>query len=502
MNNVKKLKLNTVTSLANQFVMTISGLILPRYILNYFGSDVNGLISSVLQFLSIISFLEMGMGSVIGSALYKPLASDSSKKISEVMVTGKKFYTNIARILIGYVIILILIFPYLIDSPYDFLGTSFLILAMSISTFAQYYFGIMNQILLSADQKSFIFVSVNIITIILNTLISIILVTQGFTIQVIRLTTSIIYLIRPIFLYFYVNKNYDIDYNVSPNQKSVPQMWNGIAQHIAYVLSSSTDMVVLTIFSSLENVSVYSIYNMVLNGIKLILSSLTSGLKSFFGNLLALKQIGKLNNYFSRIEWIIHVTVVYLFGMTAVLINNFVLIYTTGVDDANYYVPLFALLFTLSNAIYSLRIPYNSMVLAAGHFKQTQNSSIIEATINIVISVITVNKYGLVGVAIGTLIAMIFKIIYLVIYLSKNIVNRSVKIFLKYIMVDTLIFSMMLVISNVMNFYPTDFISWISTSIIYGFLFFLLVLIMNYIFYKDFTKFYISRFIDALKLNK
>lgn len=74
---------------------------------------------------------------------------------------------------------------------------------------------------------------------------------------------------------------------------------------------------------------------------------------------------------------------------------------------------------TFAQASYCLRLPYNIMVLAAGHYKQTQWSAIIEATINVVVSILFVFYFGLVGVAIGTLAAMIYRTLYLAIYLKK-----------------------------------------------------------------------------------
>lgn len=70
------------------------------------------------------------------------------------------------------------------------------------------------------------------------------------------------------------------------------------------------------------------------------------------------------------------------------MILPFVSIYMKGVTDANYIVPSFAVLIVLANASYCLRMPYNTVIFAAGHFKQTQASSVIEASINVVVSII------------------------------------------------------------------------------------------------------------------
>lgn len=54
----KKAILNIITSLLLQVVVLICGFIVPKLIITNFGSDVNGLISSITQFLAYISLLE------------------------------------------------------------------------------------------------------------------------------------------------------------------------------------------------------------------------------------------------------------------------------------------------------------------------------------------------------------------------------------------------------------------------------------------------------------
>ena len=73
---MKKLILNTMASFTNELVTIIMGFVLPRLILVYYGSDVNGLVTSITQFLSFVSLCEMGIGPVIKANLYRPLADN------------------------------------------------------------------------------------------------------------------------------------------------------------------------------------------------------------------------------------------------------------------------------------------------------------------------------------------------------------------------------------------------------------------------------------------
>ena len=96
----KKLALNTITSLILQLVTVVCGFILPRLILESFGSDVNGLVNSITQFLGVITLLDLGVGAVVQSALYKPLTEKDTDMISKIYVSANKFFRRLAEILL------------------------------------------------------------------------------------------------------------------------------------------------------------------------------------------------------------------------------------------------------------------------------------------------------------------------------------------------------------------------------------------------------------------
>ena len=93
----KKLAKNTISSLFFQITTIVCGFILPRLILNSFGSEINGLVNSINQFLQIIAFLELGVGAVVQSSLYKPLADGNNEEISKIIVSAGKFFKKLAH---------------------------------------------------------------------------------------------------------------------------------------------------------------------------------------------------------------------------------------------------------------------------------------------------------------------------------------------------------------------------------------------------------------------
>src|SRR5699024_5583613 len=105
----------------------ISGIILPRLILVQYGSEVNGLVSSIAQFLSVITFLDLGVGSVVQSALYRPLAKNDTQQISEVLKSARNYFRKIAYVLIFYVILLVIFYPKIVNAiSLDYLSTAML----------------------------------------------------------------------------------------------------------------------------------------------------------------------------------------------------------------------------------------------------------------------------------------------------------------------------------------------------------------------------------------
>ena len=357
---------------------------------------------------------------------------------------------------------------------------------LSISSFAQYLFGIVNRLLLTADQKGYIQYTVQTIAVILNTFACFVLIYLGCGIHIVKLVTSLIYLMQPSLVYLYVKNHYRINKKIKYTVEPIKQKWNGIAQHVAAVILDSTDIVVLSTFATLTDVSIYSVYFFVVKGVKQLFLSMTNGITSLIGELWAKQELENLKNLFGWIEWIIHTGTTYVFGVTAILIVPFVQVYTNGVNDANYIQPLFGTLIVLANAGHCLRLPYNIMILAGGHYKQTQGNYIIAALLNIVISVLAVKSFGLIGVTFGTLTAMLYQTVWMAYYDSNNFIKWPFKNFIKQFMVDIVSFLMMYFATKIFVLYTVSYVGWILLAVEVSLVGLVITMFINLIFYKKY----------------
>lgn len=425
-------KKNIFVSIGCQLVTLLCGIIAPKLMIDAFGSEAYGATVSIGQFLSYIALLEGGIGGVARAALYKPLAEGDMQEISVVMAEVRRFFRIIACIFVAYALVIACSFRGISGSDVlDWASTFLLVIAISLSTLGQYFIGISNIILLQAAQKSYVTNMVNIAGMIVNTLMIILLISLGCSIITVKLVSSMVFVLRPVVLWAYVRRHYPLRRVPKGKTSRLSQKWSGLSQHIAFFLHSNTDVVILTCFSSLKAVAVYSVYNMVVANIQNLAASFISGMEALFGDMLARKEQEKLNRTFSVYETIISVVAVILFAVTTVMVVPFVRIYTAGVTDTDYEAPLFAVLLILSALLYCLRMPYHSAIIAAGHFRQTQAAAYGEALLNVGLSILLVMHFGLVGVAIGTLTATAFRLVYYVGYLSRRILNRPVRLFLR-----------------------------------------------------------------------
>jgi hypothetical protein len=465
--------MNTATSLLLQFVSVICGFIVPRIIIGTYGSEINGLTASITQFLGYIALFESGVGGVVRAALYKPLADNDIPRISGIVKATESFFRKIALIFLGYMFILACLYPMLVNKSFDWMFTASLTVVIGISTFAQYYFGMTYTVLIYADQKRYIASALQIFSIILNAILVVIFASFGASIHWLKLGTAAVYVLRPILLNLYVKKKYTIRKDVQPDTDAIKQRWNGLGHHLAFFVNLNADVVILTLVSkissafSIAEVSVYTVYHAVVYGIVNITSSFSSGMEAGFGNMIAKGEKENLNAKFGIYEFMYYTVVSVMFTCAGILIVPFIKVYTSGISDVNYIRPAFAYIIVLAYAVYAIRSPYNTLTLAAGHYKQTRNGAFLEAAINVVVSVICVFIWGIVGVAIGTLAAMAFRTVQYACYLSKNILERKLSVFIKRVVISVAIAITSFVIVYLLPSFEVDsYFKWILLAII------------------------------------
>ena len=484
--------LNIVTSFFLQIITIISGFIIPKIILNNFGSDVNGLIASIQQFLSYITIVEGGISGIVIANLYKPILEKDNNKISKIIKTADTFYKKIGFIFLLYSILLAFLYPILFKVNFDFNYVFLLTIILSITLFIQYMFSLTYRGLLIADKKVYVVSIVQITIIILNTGLTIILANVYQNIHILKLFSGLIYLIQPIIFSIYVKKNYCINKKVEKDNNLIKERWNAFAINIAAFIHNSTDISILTIFTNLKYVSIYSIYSLVTTGIKQLITSIASAITPTIGQTYARGNYKELYLKISVYEYIVDFLVFYVGSLAFLLITPFVLLYTKGIVDTNYNQPVFGCLIVLSEMIYLLKLPHLNLAYSANKFKDITKPAFIEAMLNILISIILVRKFGLIGIAFGTIIAMTYRLVFHI-YYTKKMINRSQWDFYSKIVVFLVVSILGFIICHFgIPMCNLSVYNWLIYASIYGMVFLAIYIISSILFFRKELKFFIT----------
>lgn len=462
MNNRK----NFISALILQTIAILQGLILPRLMISTFGSEINGLVSSITQFLSFISLLEGGLGAVVLAELYSPLEKNDTFKTRDILSACQVFFNKLAISFIIFTCVLSVCYPLLTNSKLSYPFVCSLIWILSISTLAQYLFSITNKLLLQSDQKIYIVNIISSIIIFINLILAIIVIYVYPQIHIMKLVSSAIYLIQPIAFSFAVDKKYKIKHRVLRySGNALKNRWSGFAQNLAHFINMNTDIALITIFVGLKDVSVYTVYLLAINALRNLITNVANSYQGALGKYNAEGNIEKLKAKFNQFETSFLCISLILFLTCLLLINPFVQLYTKNVTDVNYYRPNFALIIVLANLVYCIREPFRILILALGKFKETNFGSMMEAILNFLISIILLPKFGLLGVAIGTLCAISYRLLYFIQFLKRDVFQRPYRSYFK-----NSVLTLFIIVVNILCYYMIDLhIYSFGWFVLYGF---------------------------------
>lgn len=416
---------NIFTSGGTRLAILAIGFILPRLMITSFGSEINGLVSTVVQIFTYLALLEAGIGNSTINALYAPLRNANNVEISEIMTEAKRYYRKVSLVYGLLILLFSVVYPFLTNTDIDKWIIFGIIILQGASNFLNYYFCAILQQLLIADGKKYVLEHLNFVIYILSSVAKILLIYCGFNIIAIQISGLLISMIAIPVLMFYIKKKYpNVNMNTEPQKNYLKERKAFIVHEVSTVIFHNTDVFLVSIFCGFKAASVYTVYNMIFSSIFSLISSANSGLGFVFGNNLN-KGSETLCRIYDRYTVLYMAACFALFTAAAILTEPFIALYTKGVTDINYQVKGLTLLFVAVNLLSCIRATSSRLVAISGHADKTKIRSLIEAGINIVSSIILAYFFNIHGVLLGTIIALLYRANDLIIYANKNILNRA-----------------------------------------------------------------------------
>ena len=466
----KSLSINMVTSVLSRVVVLITGLIVQHFILQAYGSTLNGLTSSITQVMSYLVLFEAGLGTASIQALYAPLSRSDWKKVSGIVVATGVEYKKITAAFSSVLLLVSLVLPFTLKGQVEFAVASLLTAVTGGSYIASYIVGGKYKAILSADRKMYVLYILDMLSSALSCVLRVTALRVGAGIVWVQLLHLGSILFKNAGYFIYVKSRYKkIDYKEAPDLQSISKRWSVLIHSIAGIVVNHTDVIILTLFASLKTVSVYSVYNMVFGQLSTtIQSTFIQAPQAHFG-ILYYKDKRKFEQSFRVYETAFTILLFWICGIALVMITPFVEVYTKGVTDIEYIDKWLPILFTLILLLNLLRSPAVMAVNVSGAFKETQKGAIIEAIINITVSLILffATNLGLYGLLIGTVCSYIYRTTDLIYYTYKHIVGCKIRDFIRTVIVNSALLGLMYYFVCVkFPIQVVSFVGWIASAVI------------------------------------
>lgn len=406
---------NMISSLMLQVVLALSGVIIPRFFTAVYGSAINGLVSSINQFISYLCLVEAGVGAAGTVALYGPLADKDNKSVNEILSATRVFYLRSGVIFAVLALLMVIGYPIIVQNEIaDASFVRMMVVILCVNGIVDYFFLGKYRVLLQADQKGYVVSAIQIIGTIIMTIVSIVLIEANAPALLVKSVVAIVYFGRSIAVAIYVKINYPyVNFLEKPRMEAIDQRHAALLHQIVGMIVCNTDMVLLTLMldkGALVEVSVYSIYNLVAYSMTNVMNSISNGLGAGFGQIMSQNENEVMKKSYSSFEYMFFLFIFVSFTCMGALLHPFIGVYSMNFEDGACYVRWsLVILFTVAGLLQSIRLPGLTLICAAGHFKQTRIRAVWEAVINFTVSVMLVRPFGIAGVLFGTCASYLYR---------------------------------------------------------------------------------------------
>ena len=463
---------NIIGSMLSNILTIIIGLIAQAVFIKILGSEylgLNGLFSNIITMLGIV---ELGVGNAIIYNLYKPIAENNISKIKSLMNFYKKSYRLIACIVAIIGIIIIPFLPFFIEEISIDINITLVYLLFLIDVVCSYLLSYKRSILY-ANQKNYIINIVHIIyTILLNTsqLLVLFFTKNYYYYLIMKIIMRILenFIISKIADKKYAFINEQSEKLDKETEKDIFTKVKALFFHkIGSFAVLGADNIIISKFLGLVTVGLYSNYYLIINAVQTVFGQIITSFTASVGNMLVTESKEKCYDVFKKIRFFNFWLATFASSSVLIIMDSFISIW---IGD-KYILPLLVLEVLVFNLYQKLmRNSYMSFKEAAGIYYEDRFVPLIEATLNIIVSIFCCKLFGLAGVFMGTVISGLALWCYSYPkYVYKKLFDRNYIEYAKetigYIILFVLIASGTYYLSTIINF-SNIYLEFISNVII------------------------------------
>lgn len=457
MGRVQSAAKNIAFGQIGNLITQLLGFVLRTVFIDHLGDTLNGINDLYTSILSVLSMAELGIGTALNYSLYKPVAQGDINKIKSYMLLYKKAYRSIGIVIAVIGLAISPFLPYLVKQPEgvstrDLTLYYFIFLFNTVST----YFVAYKYSLVNAEQKNYIQTNIITVTKMITVALQVIIILVTGNFYAYLLTAAAVELLQKIFVSNYLNRRYpylmdkDVEKLSKEETGEIVTKTKALVFHkVGDVARLQTDSMIISGFINVTLVGIVGSYNMVLNSVANVVNIIFNSVLSSFGNLIATESREKQYQIFKVYRF----AACWIYGLAAIGFSMLLtpLIYLWLGSERTL---AFAVVFCILIDFYFKgdRIVLSNFKTAAGVFEQDKYLALIQGAVNLIISIVLVQKIGLAGVYVGTIVSGLIANITKPVIIYKVILDKPVKGYfmdsIKYIFVIAIVFGLLSVIKK------------------------------------------------------
>lgn len=504
----KKASINALVGVIAYILGYLPIFIIRKVFLDILGEDLLGLSSLYTNIINYLSIVEMGIGSAIIFSLYKPFSENDRVKIKGYLDCYKKFYRIAGIVVLVLGLLLVPILPIFINDKASInMNTArFCFILVLADTLITYFFSY-KLCLLNVAQESFrVAIGTSLSKLAISILQIVVLnIYPNFALYIaMQIVVNATYYT---IINRYIDRRYkwvnEVEGHINDvEKKDLFKNIKALFLHkIGSVVVFGTDSLVISTFINLATVARYNTYQLFLSAVTGIMGNAMNAITPSIGNLLVEKD--------KKSAYIVHRRLFFmnfwLVSFITICLYNTLTQFVRLVYGESQVLSSFTINILLINLYFQLmRNTVERFKEGSGSYYQDRYAPLFEAIINLGFSLYLVNKIGLPGVFIGTLISNLTAVFWvkpLITY--KNVFNVSVfdyfKMYFKFLFIGIIpLFLTHLLTVNIKS--SNSFLMFIVNCIINIVVinvFYLIVFWKNedFKFYKNYLNAIVSKFI-------
>ncbi len=477
-----RIKHNLLSSLTYQVVLVSLSFLLPRLYLENFGSEVNGVLSTIKQIFTYMCLLEAGVGLATTQALYKKIGENDHKSASAVLSATHSYYIKTGIIYSAIVLLIAVVYAYFIPTSIDSNILFFIVILNAIPSLFSYFVQAKYRILMEVDGRKYVINNAETILQLASNIGKILVLLLTDSLILIQLVYCVIAILELLYLYFYAKRRYTwLNLKETPDFGAISQKNSVLVHQLSGMVFNNTDVILISFICDFKAVSIYAIYNIFFSQVQNFITSVVSSFTFALGQMFHADR-EKFNKLFSAYETFYIMVTNIIYTLMAVFLLPIIQIYTSGINDAEYTNVFLLLLFVIMNLVSNGKLPVNGVIEYSGDFQKTRSHAIWEMIINITVSVLAIFYMGISGAILGTIAALLYRGIVTIYYSNRKVLKRSQMSTYKIIISNGMVFIFVMAVLFVDTFRNISFLKLLLYGVLHSVWILGLYLVVNYIF--------------------